>query len=104
MVRKNTNPNFSTTFYVSGHCTTSCLNFSRSQPISLKALEAKIAKIKDAVVRLKSGGITPWALTSEGKEELEDIRHRKEQMKKSTKENAQVFMSELEQGLDENAE
>ena len=65
---------------------------------------AKIAKIKDAIIRLKTVGIKPWAETPEGKEELEEIRRRKEEAAKTTKENIELFMHELEQGLDEHAE
>lgn len=64
----------------------------------------KIEKIKNAIIKLKEGGLTPWAETPEGKEELEEIRVRKVEAAKDTKENAALFMHELEQGLDENAE
>lgn len=40
---------------------------------------AKIEKIKQAIIKLKQGGLTPWAETPEGKEELEEIRARKEE-------------------------
>ena len=63
-------------------------------------LEKIIKAVKDAL----KAGVEPWAYTPEGKEELEEIRARKEKAKNPEKSDAQLFMSELEQGLDENAE
>ena len=64
-------------------------------------LEKIIATIKDVK---KSGKVTPWAFTPEGKEELEEIAARKAKNKAPAKEDTNLFMSDLEQGLDENAE
>ena len=73
--------------------------------LSLRDFDAsKISRIKEAIIRLKEGGITPWAHTPEGREELEEIRRQKEERAKLTKENTQLFMAELEEGLDEHAE
>ena len=52
----------------------------------------------------KDGNFTPWALTSEGKEELERIAEFKRKNAAPNKEDATLFMADLEQGLDENAE
>ena len=49
-------------------------------------------------------GLEPWGLTKEGKEELEEIAARKAAAKAPPKEDTTIFMGELEQGLDENAE
>jgi hypothetical protein len=64
-------------------------------------LEKIIATIKDVK---KSGKVTPWAFTPEGKEELEEIAARKAKNKAPAKEDTNLFMNDLEQGLDENAE
>ncbi len=45
--------------------------------------------------------MTPWALTPQGKEELEEIAADKERRKAQSKEDAVLFMDELHQGLDE---
>ena len=63
----------------------------------------KIVKITEAIKKAKKS-ITPWALTPEGKEELEEIRYNKERLKAQTNEDATLFMGELHQGLDENQE
>ena len=66
---------------------------------------SKIEKITQAIKDVKkSGAVTPWALTPEGKEELEEIKARKEKVAELTKENVTLFMADLEQGLDENSE
>jgi hypothetical protein len=64
-------------------------------------LEKIIGIIKDVK---KSGKVTPWAFTPEGKEELEEIAARKAKNKAPAKEDTTLFMNDLEQGLDENAE
>jgi hypothetical protein len=64
-------------------------------------LEKIIGIIKDVK---KSGKVTPWAFTPEGKEELEEIAARKAKNKAPEKEDVNLFMNDLEQGLDENAE
>ena len=62
-------------------------------------------KIISTVKRVKKeGNITPWALTPQGKEELEAIAEFNKKNAAPTKENATLFMADLEQGLDENAE
>lgn len=73
--------------------------------LSIRDLDGpKLQKIIKAVKDAKQSGITPWALTSEGKAELEDIKAMKEKNKSPSKENTPLFMADLEQGLDENAE
>lgn len=72
--------------------------------LSIRDLDgSKIQLITETIRKVKKE-ITPWALTPEGKEELEEIRDRKEKMKAPEKHEATLFMGELEQGLDENAE
>lgn len=73
--------------------------------LSIRDLNAeKIQKIIQAVKDAKKSGITPWALTPEGKEELEEVKARKDKLLETDKENIEIFMADLEQGLDENAE
>ena len=73
--------------------------------VSIRDLDApKLEKIIKAVEDAKKAGVEPWALTSEGKEELAEIKARKEAAKHPKKEDTRLFMGELEQGLDENAE
>ena len=74
--------------------------------LSIRDLDgSKIEKITQAIKDAKkSGAVTPWALTKEGKAELEEIKARKDKAKELTKENVSLFMADLEQGLDENAE
>ena len=72
--------------------------------LSIRDLDsAKLIKITEAIKKAKNS-ITPWALTSEGKEELEETAARKEKLKAQSKEDATLFMGELHQGLDENQE
>lgn len=72
--------------------------------LSIRDLDSdKLLKITEAIKKAKKS-ITPWALTSEGKEELEETADRKERLKADSKENATLFMGELHQGLDENQE
>lgn len=72
--------------------------------LSIRDLDSdKLIKITEAIKKAKKS-ITPWALTSEGKEELEEIAANKERLKADSKENATLFMGELHQGLDENQE
>ena len=73
--------------------------------LSIRDLDAaRLIKITKAIKDAIKSGVQPWALTPEGKEELEEIRARKEKAKHPSKSETQLFMSELEQGLDENAE
>jgi len=74
--------------------------------LSIRDLDgSKIEKITQAIKAAKqSGVVTPWGLTSEGKEELAEIKARKAKTAELTKENVNLFMGDLEQGLDENAE
>jgi len=73
--------------------------------LSIRDLDgAKIEKITQAVKDAKKSGIEPWGLTAEGKAELEEIAARKAKRARLTKENVGLFMGDLEQGLDENAE
>jgi hypothetical protein len=72
--------------------------------LSIRDLDSdKLLKITEAIKKAKKS-ITPWALTSEGKEELEETADRKERLKADSKESATLFMGELHQGLDENQE
>lgn len=64
----------------------------------------KYKKVIETIKKVKAGGLTPWALTPEGKEELAEIKARKEKSKAPAKKDTQLFMGELEQGLDEHAE
>jgi hypothetical protein len=54
--------------------------------------------------RPKKDGLEPWGLTKAGKNELEEIAARKAAEKYPSKGDTTLFMGELEQGLDENAE
>ncbi len=74
--------------------------------LSIRDLDsAKLEKIIGIIKDVKnSGKVTPWAFTPEGKEELEEIAARKAKNKAPAKEDTNLFMNDLEQGLDENAE
>ena len=73
--------------------------------ISLRDINGeKLQKVTAAIRRLKKEGIDCWGESSEGKEELEEIAARKAAEKNPVKEETTLFMGELEQGLDENAE
>ena len=73
--------------------------------ISLRDLDgSKLTKVTEAVRKAKKDGVEPWGLTKEGKEELEEIAARKKAELHPNKEDTTLFMGELEQGLDENAE
>ncbi len=73
--------------------------------ISLSELnEPKLQKVTEAIRKAKKDGLEPWGLSKEGKEELEEIRAWKASEKAPSKEDTTLFMGELEQGLDENAE
>ena len=73
--------------------------------ISLRDLDgSKLIKVTEAVRKAKKEGVEPWGLTKEGKEELEEIAARKKAELHPKKEDTTLFMGELEQGLDENAE
>ena len=72
--------------------------------ISIRDLDAdKLLKITAAIKKARET-ITPWALTSAGKEELEKIKETKIKNAIAEKENTQLFMDELHEGLDENEE
>jgi hypothetical protein len=64
----------------------------------------KIVKFTQALRDVKKAGFEPWGETKEGKEELEEIRSWKEKNKAASKEDATLFMGDLERGLDDNAE
>ena len=64
----------------------------------------KIVKFTQALRDVKKAGFHPWGDTPEGKEELEEIKVWKEKNRAPSKEEAPIFMADLEQGLDENAE
>ncbi|MBC8286795.1 MAG: 2-oxoglutarate:ferredoxin oxidoreductase [Nitrospinae bacterium] len=73
--------------------------------ISLRDLDgAKLLKVTEAVRQAKKEGVEPWGLTKAGKDELEETAARKKAELSPSKENTTLFMGELEQGLDENAE
>ncbi|MCH8156914.1 MAG: 2-oxoglutarate:ferredoxin oxidoreductase [Nitrospinae bacterium] len=74
--------------------------------LSIRDLDAsKLEKIISTIKDVKnSGKVTPWALTPEGKEELEEIASVKAKNKAPAKEATTLFMADLAQGLDENAE
>jgi hypothetical protein len=72
--------------------------------LSIRDLDSdKLIKITEVIKKAKKS-ITPWALTSEGKEELEKVAADKKRRKAQSKEKATLFMGELHQGLDENQE
>ncbi len=69
--------------------------------LSIRDIDSdKIIKITEAIKKAKKS-VTPWALTPQGKEELEEIAADKERRKAQSKEDAVLFMDELHQGLDE---
>jgi len=73
--------------------------------ISLRDLDgSKLQKVTEAIRQAKKEGVEPWGLSKDGKEELEEIAARKAAAKVPSKEDTTLFMGELEQGLDENAE
>lgn len=73
--------------------------------LSIRDLDGtKIEKITQAVKDAKKSGIEPWGLSASGKAELEEIAARKAKKAELTKENVNLFMGDLEQGLDENSE
>lgn len=73
--------------------------------LSLRDLDgAKLQMVIEAVRQAKKDGVEPWGETKEGKEELEATAARKEAAKHPAKEDTSLFMGELVQGLDENAE
>ena len=73
--------------------------------ISLRDITGeKLVKVTEAIRKLKKEGFECWGETKEGKEELEEIAERKAAAKVPVKEETTLFMGELEQGLDENAE
>ena len=73
--------------------------------ISLNDLDGgKLIKVTEAVRKAKKDGVEPWGLTKDGKEELEEIAARKKADLNPAKQDTTLFMGELEQGLDENAE
>ncbi|VAW17464.1 Lipoate-protein ligase A / domain of unknown function, partial [hydrothermal vent metagenome] len=74
--------------------------------LSIRDLDGgKIQKITQAIKDAKkSGAVEPWGLSAKGKAELEEVAAGKAKRDKLTKENVTLFMGDLEQGLDENAE
>ena len=73
--------------------------------ISLNDLDGgKLIKVTEAVRKAKKDGVEPWGFTKDGKEELEEIAARKKADLNPAKQDTTLFMGELEQGLDENAE
>ncbi len=95
MIRANTNCYTMTWCAYDGH---------EDALLSIRDLDAdKLIKITEAIKKAKKS-ITPWALTPEGKEELEETAARKEKNKIDSKDETALFMGELYQGLDENQE
>jgi hypothetical protein len=73
--------------------------------LSLRDVDgAKLQKVIEAIRQAKKDGVEPWGLSKEGKEELERIAAQKAAEKSPSKEDTSLFMGELVQGLDENAE
>jgi hypothetical protein len=73
--------------------------------ISLRDLDgSKLIKVTEAIRKAKKNGVEPWGFTKEGKEELEETAARKKAELNPEKAETTLFMGELEQGLDENAE
>ena len=73
--------------------------------LSLRDLDApKLQKVIDASRQAKKDGVEPWGLSKKGKEELEKTAANKAAAKAPPKGETTLFMGELEQGLDENAE
>lgn len=73
--------------------------------ISLRDLDgSKLIKVTEAIRKAKKDGVEPWGLTKAGKDELEETAARKKAELNPSKEETSLFMGELEQGLDENAE
>lgn len=64
---------------------------------------AKLIKITEAIKKAKQS-ITPWALTPEGKEELEEIAATKAKNKAQEKEEAVLFQGDLHEGIDDRQE
>ncbi|HAX45912.1 MAG TPA: 2-oxoglutarate:ferredoxin oxidoreductase [Nitrospina sp.] len=97
MIRANTNCYTTALCQYDGH---------EDALISIRDLDGnKLQKLIDTINRIKKAGtVTPWALTPEGKEELEEIAATKAKNKALSKEDTHVFMGDLEKGLDDNAE
>ena len=97
MIRANTNCYTTALCQYDGH---------EDALISIRDLDGnKLQKLIDTINRIKKAGtVTPWALTPEGKEELEEIAATKAKNKALSKEDTKVFMGDLEKGLDDNAE
>ena len=73
--------------------------------ISIRDVDGdKIVKFTQVLRDVNKAGFELWGDTSVGKEELEEIRVWKEKNKAPAKDKAPLFMADLEQGLDENAE
>lgn len=97
MIRANTNCYTTALCQYDGH-EDALISIQDTDGLQIEKLIAAVKKVK------KDGNITPWALTSEGKEELERIAEFKRKNAAASKEEAVLFMADLEQGLDENAE
>jgi hypothetical protein len=74
--------------------------------ISIRDIDiAKIKKFTQVVKDVKkSGEVEPWGLSASGKAELEEIAEGKAKRAELTKDNVNLFMGDLERGLDENSE
>ena len=97
MIRANTNCYTTALCQYDGH-EDALISIQDTDGLQIEKLIAAVKKVK------KDGNITPWALTPEGKEELERIAEMKRKNAAASKEEAVLFMADLEQGLDENAE
>ncbi len=73
--------------------------------ISLRDVaDLKLQKVTEAIRQAKKDGVEPWGLSKKGEEELKETAARKAAAKAPAKGDTTLFMGELEQGLDENAE
>jgi hypothetical protein len=64
----------------------------------------KLQKVVKALRQVKKEGVTPWALTPEGKRDLEAQREQKRKQRENIAAAAPEFAHELVAGLDENEE
>tara|TARA_B100000686_G_scaffold347312_1_gene435716 strand:- start:593 stop:1312 length:720 start_codon:yes stop_codon:yes gene_type:complete len=72
--------------------------------LSLRDLDgSKMEMVTAEVKRQLAEGLKPWGETTEGKEELADIKARKAASKAPAKDAAEIFSHELETGIDDNA-
>ena len=69
--------------------------------LSIRDLDAdKLIKITEAIKKAKKS-ITPWGMTSEGKEELEEMAALRAKIKPPEKDAVELFKGELHEGIDD---